>query len=516
MELNARTAAEGLTLEAEVCIVGAGPAGITLAHALQARGIQCALIESGGYPREAESQGLNVAEASGDLHQDLRLARARGAGGTAALWNTMFRGAPFAKYLPLDPIDFEAREWIPWSGWPFGRSALESCYRRAQAVCGLAPFEYGGPAWSDVAAPLLNLTSGTLVQSVYQYGPAGRFTVALPAELAASSSVAWLHGATVTGLEATPNGDRIAAVRWATLSGTEGRVRAARFVLAAGAIENARLLLAHGSPATGEEGWLGRGFMEHPVDPSLELSSRDPALGATPGFFGAREAGRGIVVGRIGMSADLLRSENLPNASLRLFRETEPVLLRSPGFRSVARRLVPFPAWRRRIGDAIRRRSARASPGGATRHRVLLDLEQAPHRENRVRLSDQRDRLGQRQAVVDWQWRAGDEAGRQRVREVFARELEREGAGRLLVSRETALDPAIHHHAGTTRMHPDPALGVVDGDQRVHRMENLYVTGTSVFPTAGVANPTLTVIALSLRLADHLSGSSRKKIASTG
>jgi choline dehydrogenase-like flavoprotein len=515
VELNALTAPEGLTLDAEVCIVGAGPAGISLAHALQARGIQCALIESGGYPPGAESQELNLAETSGDLHQDLRLARARGAGGTAALWNTMFRGARFAKYLPLDPIDFEVREWIPWSGWPFGRIALESCYHRAQAVCGLGPFDYGGRAWSDLSAPLLSRGSGSLVQSVYHYGPADRFTVALPAKLAASSSVTWLHGATVTGLEATANGDRIIAVRWAALCGIEGRVRAARFVLAAGAIENARLLLAH-APAANGDGWLGRGFMEHPVDASLELSSRDPALAATPGFFGAREAGRGIVVGRIGLSADLLRSESLPNASLRLLRESEPVLMRSPGFRSVARRLVPFPAWRRRIGDAIRRRSGRIPPGGATRHRVLLDLEQPPHRENRIRLSDQRDRLGQQRAVVDWRWRGGDEAGRQRIREVFARELERGGAGRLQVSRETALDPAIHHHAGTTRMHPDPALGVVDGELRVHRMENLYVTGASVFPTAGVANPTLTVVALSLRLADHLSGSSRKKIASTG
>ena len=502
-----------MTLDAEVCIVGAGPAGITLAHALQSRGIQCALIESGGYPREAESQELNLADTSGDFHQDLRLARARGAGGTAALWNTMFRGAPFAKYLPLDPIDFETRAWMPWSGWPWGRSGLEPYYQRAQAVCGLGSFDYEGTTWSELTAPLLGLTRGGLLQTVYQYGPADRFTATLPAELAGSAAVSWLHGATVTGLEAAPSGDRIVAARWASLSGIEGRVRADRFVLATGAIENARLLLAQASVADDGDGWLGRGFMEHPVDASLELSSRDPALAATPGFFGAREAGGGIVVGRIGMSEDLLRAEKLPNASLRLFRETEPVLMRSPGFRSVARRLVPFQALRRRIGDAIRRRSVRTPPGGGTRHRVLLDLEQPPHRENRIRLSDQRDRLGQRRAVLEWWWRSGDEAGRRRVREVFARELERAGVGKLLVSREAALDSAIHHHAGTTRMHLDPALGVVDGDLRVHRMENLYVAGASVFPTGGVANPTLTVIALSLRLADHLAESSRKKIA---
>ena len=126
----------------------------------------------------------------------------------------MFLGAPFAKYLPLDPIDFEAREGIPWSGWPFGRIALESCYRRAQAVCGLAPFDSGGPTGSDVAAPRLALTSGALVQSVYQYGPADRFTVVLPAELMASSSVTWLHGATVTALEATDAAVVANAVAW--------------------------------------------------------------------------------------------------------------------------------------------------------------------------------------------------------------------------------------------------------------------------------------------------------------
>lgn len=506
MELNGRTAPDGHTLDATVCIVGAGPAGLTLAHELEARGVQCAVIESGGYPLESESQTLNAAETTGDPYQDLRLARWRGAGGTAALWNTMFQGAPFAKYLPLDPLDFEARACIPWSGWPFGRAALESYYRRAQVVCRLGPFDYTGPAWSDPTAALLDLPHGSLIQSVYQYGPAQRFTVELPAMLAASPSATWIHGATVTGFGATGDG-RLTEARWASLSGTRGVVRAAWFVLAAGAIENARLLLVLRNGTTGRPGdnWLGRGFMEHPVDGSLELSSRNPILAAAPGFFGARDAGRGTVVGRIGLSADLLRSENLRNASLRLFRNTEPVLMRASGLRSLARRLVPFPGWRRRIGDSIRRRYQTA-PGGATRHKVLLDLEQAPHPENRVRLSDQRDRLGQPRAVVDWRWRAEDEDSRQRAREVFARELERERVGRLHPAAETPLDPAVHHHAGTTRMHPDPALGVVDENLRTHQMENLYLTGASVFPTAGVANPTLTVIALTLRLADHLSG----------
>jgi choline dehydrogenase-like flavoprotein len=136
---------------------------------------------------------------------------------------------------------------------------------------------------------------------------------------------------------------------------------------------------------------------------------------------------------------------------------------------------------------------------------VLLDLEQAPHPENRVLLSDRRDSLGQPRAVLHWRWRGEDEAHRNNIRVTFARELERAGVGRLHVAAESPLNPAAHHHAGTTRMHPDPGQGVVDEHLRVHRVENLFVTGSSVFPTAGVANPTLTAIALTLRLADQLS-----------
>jgi choline dehydrogenase-like flavoprotein len=212
-------------------------------------------------------------------------------------------------------------------------------------------------------------------------------------------------------------------------------------------------------------------------------------------------------VGRIGLSAELLRSEKAFNASLRISHDAEPALLRSSWLRTLAHRLVPAPAWRRRIGGSIRRMHRRTSSGRVTTHRVLLDLEQAPHLENRVFLSDRRDSLGQPRAALHWRWRAEDERNRVKIRGIFARELERAGAGRLEPGEDIPLDPVIHHHAGTTRMHPDPGEGVVDGSLRVHRIENLFVAGSSVFPTAGVANPTLTVVALSLRLADHLSGS---------
>ena len=185
------------------------------------------------------------------------------------------------------------------------------------------------------------------------------------------------------------------------------------------------------------------------------------------------------------------------------------IIVIEAGLRPLAHRLVPFQTGRKRIGDSIRRITRLASPLRATKHRVLLDLEQGPHPENRVVLSEQRDGLGQPRAVLHWRWREEDEARRQRIRVVLARELERTGAGRVQVEAERPLEPSAHHHAGTTRMHDDPEEGVVDEQLRVHRKENLFVTGTSVFPTAGVANPTLTAIALTLRLGDRLSGAGR-------
>jgi choline dehydrogenase-like flavoprotein len=210
------------------------------------------------------------------------------------------------------------------------------------------------------------------------------------------------------------------------------------------------------------------------------------------------------VVGRIGLSQDLLRAHGLPNATFRLAHDDGPAVLGASGLRRVARRLVPLQGVRRAIGNVVRRswrtRAAIRQEGIPVR----LDLEQAPHPENRVLLSETVDAFGMPRAKLRYRVHPEDEARHRRVRDVLVREMERSGAGRLVPSGSAPLEIAVHHHAGTTRMSDDPADGVVDSSGRVHQLENLFVTGASLFPTAGVANPTLTVVALALRLADHL------------
>lgn len=501
MKTDTGTAPDGNTVETDVCIVGAGPAGLSLAESLSRRGRTCTLLESATAADPAESE-LNAGATRGDAYPDLKYSRGRGPGGTAALWNSWFENARYAKYVPLDPIDFEAREDIPDSGWPFSRDALEPFYRQAHELLGLGAFDYEGTSCSGDSTPLLPLSGTGLTQTVYRYGPAGRFTVELARQVAPSI----IAPATVTRLVGSAGGERIVEVGWRGREGKHGAVRASTFVLAAGALENTRLLLllARERISGFASEWLGRGFMEHPVDASLQLQSRDPALARVPGFFGTRRAGAAVVAGRIGLSRELLRSERLPNASLRLFYESEPAALDSAGVRTIGRRLIPFVGARRAAGN-LARGIHRATRGlRASRHRVWLDLEQVPHRENRVVLSNDVDALGMSRLELQWSWTPADEAHRIRIRKVFARELERAGTGRLIGSSRMPLAGGVHHHAGTTRMHPDPGEGVVDANLRVHRVENLYVAGASVFPTAGVANPTLTVVAMALRLAHHL------------
>jgi choline dehydrogenase-like flavoprotein len=142
---------------------------------------------------------------------------------------------------------------------------------------------------------------------------------------------------------------------------------------------------------------------------------------------------------------------------------------------------------------------------------VDLNFEQRPNRDSRVLLGNDRDRLGQRRVQLDWRLSETDRKTATRALDVAAQEFGRIGLGRARIALDLSHDaswPANMisscHHSGTARMSNDPRTGVVDADCRVHSIDNLYVAGSAVFPTAGYANPTLTIVALAQRLAEHL------------
>lgn len=506
MRLDAQQIRDGAVFHGDICIVGGGPAGITLARELIAHSCSVVCIESGGLEPEDSAQSLNDGTFIGAPYAGLRQTRHRQAGGTAQTWNTPLYGEVGAKYVPLDPCDFQSRSGVAHSGWPFDHAYLESYYQRAQVVCGLGPFVYDGDRWRN-QRNTFPLPDTRLRRAVYQFGAARAFTESHLQAILSSDNVQLLYHATACSLTMHSDRRSVLAVEAATLAGNRFQVRSHLFVLAAGAIENTRLLLVSREPgreAPGDEhDWLGRCFMEHPRDRAMLLFPRGPEIYAQAAFYDRHASEDGTVVGgRIAIDPRTIVDEQLPNASVTMFP-----LLRSrvPGAGMLERIVAQV---KRHLGREPSRGygwSQTSQPERAYRgFQLLLNTEQLPHRDNRVVLGRELDRLGVPKPEVHWQWRARDQFELQRLRVVVADALGAAGIGRIETDGNCMPDPNAHHHAGTTRMHEHSRHGVVDPDSRIHGNENLYVTGSSVFPTAGFANPTLTVVALALRLADHL------------
>lgn len=510
MEADARQQREGGTVESDLCVIGAGPAGLAVAHEFCGRDTRVAVLESGARDFDRAAQALNEAEVVGSPYGDLLQTRQRQVGGTANAWNSEVDGEPAAKFLPLDPIDFRARPGQPAGGWPLTRELLDPSYRRAHRLCGLGAFDYSPQTWRSDGREPLPLDGPLLTTGIYQFGTDAAFLQRLPQALAAAPNVTVIARATVLQLVTDAAGERVLAARVARPDGAVFEVRAKRFVLAGGAIENARLLLA--STGAGAQGLgnrhdqVGRCFMEHPRDYSLRLVPVSNDWFDRIGFYDQHRAPDGTtILGRLALREEAMQAHRLPNASVTMLPGGAPSASAVTGWRGRVGRWLgrrePDPNGYPRGGTGWSMRPGRRDFGFV---RLLVNLEQAPHPDNRVVLTGDRDRLGVPRARIHWQWRAEEQALLERLRALLAKELEGAGFGRVEVAAQAMPDPRAHHHAGTTRMHEDARLGVVDGDCRVHGVENLFVAGASVFPTAGFANPTLTIVALALRLADRL------------
>jgi choline dehydrogenase-like flavoprotein len=499
---DAREVPADTVLDTDVCIVGAGAAGITLARELAAAPLRVTVLESGGLTPDRRTQQLLRGRNAGLPYFPLHWIRTAALGGTTDQWGGQCR--------PLDEIDFEARPEIPLSGWPFGRRHLLPYYERAQAICQLGPFAYDATAWRDPARPALPLRGDRALTTIFQLSPPTRFGAAYREDLARAARVVVYLRASATELETTPGGERVTHVRVACLRGPRFRVSAQLVVLAAGGIETPRLLLlsSRAQPAGlgNAHDLVGRCFMEHLHLDCGVLELGDARVAA---FYDPHLAGSTCIKAVLALSEGTLRREGLLSYSALLdTRAPAPI-------RRVMRWLPESVAWRLRTERARRLQTCRAASSAvrapaATTRTVHTRMEQAPNLESRVTLGDERDALGRRRARLDWRLTPLDKRSMRRSLAILGEEVTRAGVGHWRAG--LAADDAGwrdvphggHHHMGTTRMHPDPRRGVVDGDGRVHGTTNLYVAGPSVFPTVGHANPMLTIVALALRLADHV------------
>lgn len=504
--LDARQVPGKSTLETDLCVIGAGAAGIALAREWIGDARSVLLLESGGFEPDSRTQALCEGEATGTLLRKgdsyLMRSRMRLFGGTTHHWAGLCR--------PLEEIDFVQRPWVPFSGWPYPRSHLDPYYSRASELLEIASFEY--EARDEPVAPSILASEEDIQTRMFHYSPPTRFGLRYRQELISAANIRVCLNGTAVELETNAEASHVTRVRVACLDGPAFWVSARCFVLAAGGIENPRLLLLsrkHQKSGLGNGNDLvGRFFMEHlfPFPGSMVLDADTQQLNtyrrslADP-IFGIRQ---GMLVTTPGYQ----RRHGLLNFAVDLFRETRSLEQAMPLQAEIAESLAAFSPGDEvdlAVGKGRGRRSQYMT-------RFLAIAENSPQRDSRVELSDEVDALGANKVRLRWKVAASDYRSIKISADRIATALGAASLGRASVSIQFEggdLKPmplSGYHHMGTTRMHDDPKQGVVDANGRVHGVSNLYVVGSSIFPTSGFANPTLTLVATTLMLSDYLKG----------
>ena len=541
MFVDARKLDDGTIIEAEVCVIGGGAAGITLAIEFGKRGIRTCVLESGGFRPDRATRDLYRGESIGLHYRFADGCRSRFLGGSSNCWGGWCR--------PMDQHDFAPRDWVPYSGWPFEKSELLPYYDRAHEILRLGPNRYDASFWVEAIGRAdvrrFPLVTGEVIDAVSQFSPPLRFGEYYRVDLHRSKDVTVFLYANAVDIETNAGGANVRSVKVATLSGRTARVTARVFVLSAGGIENARLLLVsnkdHSAGLGNHNDLVGRFFMDHVQMWSGRLQFRkawahnklyDDRYNYLSEAVSAHDT---CVAAQLMLAPEVQAREKLLNAQvwfssiffgerseaadalIRIKHRTRGKLPLGYGLHHDLLSLVTHPI--NSVGFiAANYLRLRSLVRGCWFHAVV---EPAPDPQSRVTLSHQRDGLGMNRVKVNWRLDSLVKRTVDRSLALIGHELSRAGVA------DVMLDPPIEdgewpktfsqegtwHHMGTTRMHDSPKLGVVDRDCRVHGIKNLYVAGSSVFPTAGGNFPTVTIIALALRLSDHTAKVLRRPIS---
>jgi choline dehydrogenase-like flavoprotein len=509
---------------ADVAIVGSGAAGQAAARRLLARGCSVVLIESGGLDHEETTTDFNRGEIVGQEYHPLEHSRLRFFGGTTAIW-----GGRVAEY---DAIDFERRDWVAHSGWPFGHGEIHPYLAEARELLGVNGIDTGRLPRPHL---LQRLSSEELAVRWWSFDPIfDRFTIDRADDLVSDPRCTLLLHATAREVMLAGDAAWVERLDVRTPSGRSIDIRARHYLLAAGGIENPRILLASNSVAANGVGnsydQVGRYFMEHPhARGGRIVGSADWRWLSS---FAKRKV-NGVEVSPAITPADALqRREGLLNSALTIaVRQPEGGNYPLPKRAYLHVKHHTAPTRRGRTLWKFTKYLVRGYTGltgpfhpWLTKRLSGLDLalviraEQAPNPDSRVMLSGEKDAVGMPRVRLDWRLSPIDVDSAAGLVGALGRESRRLGLGAVepagwlgepdkrWVSDELVSAHPIggFHHMGTTRMAADPRRGVTDGWGRVHGLPNLHVAGSSLFPTAGWANPTLTILALALRTADRI------------
>ncbi len=513
--IDARNTEFNTPLIADICVVGAGAAGITLCSNLANSGLSIILLESGGRDIDGATQNLYQATQSGIPYYDMTACRLRFFGGTTNHWGGYCR--------ENDPIDYAGRPDLGVPEWPIGYDDIAPYVVTAAQQLGLTK-EGFQPDWQAKQngfpeSDLLESHSKDFISKVFQISRRRRFQELYAEDLEKQTNLDVIQYANVTHIDVNPQGNRVDSLTVQAIGRKPFKVQAQRFVMAAHAVENARLLLhsddviAKGIGNKSDQ--LGRNFMEHAyVESGLFFPNE-----SFPRFYDAGTLERINLNVNLSLSEAAMRREKM----LQYYCRFQPIY----GYEESAKALSKLKGRFWEPGDlrtldalsAVLRAPSESAKFVASRAGVLrpkpmaylLDhrIEQSPNPDSRITLTDERDALGVRKVNLNWALSDLDCHTFARGQDVVVRELTRLKLGSF---KAPALAPKAirdnarghYHHIGTARMAKSERDGVVDTDAKVFGMANLFMASSAIFPTSGYSGPTMMIIAFAIRLADHL------------
>jgi choline dehydrogenase-like flavoprotein len=541
-----RTAPESSSLHTDVAIIGAGPAGIAIARELANTPIRVLVIESGGIDYEQDVQALNAVDNIGEPRVRHGIESAgRGYAGSLKwlndipafeLRNRLLGGSShtwIGKCAAFDAMDFAVRPWLPLSGWPMGRSDLRSAFDRAGELLNLGPHAYDERLYKRLPTPPaeLGIDRSLLRPFFWQFsqqkegrGEPMRFGKrALEID---AGNVEFLTHATVTEINLDGSCRRATSLSVASLGGRRAVVNAGSIVLCGGAIENARLLLMSNAVMPNGIGndrdVVGRYLVDHPRATLARFTGRDiDPVARHFNFYGLPHGGKThFYLHGLSLSPDVQMREHLTNCAVypvQIHGADDPWaaakrLVRGPR-RTVVQDLVSLARSPGMVATGLYDRLVRKRglPRRSVELRFDVMAEQRLDPQSRVTLSDRLDLFGRPLPKVDWRIGATEIDSMKRLARLMIDEFARIGLPQPRLAAWIVDDDSdkasfmdMAHPSCTTRMGTDPATSVVDTNAMVHGVDGLFVAGSSVFPTGGHVNPTLMLLTLAIRLADHL------------
>ncbi len=491
-------------IEGDICIIGAGMAGIAMALDWAGTPYKIVLLEGGGFEVESKMQDLYRGKSIGQRYYPLQSQRLHYFGGTSGHW------AGFCS--PYDPIDFQKRDWVDYSGWPIQYSELLPYYEQARKIVEIdsSNFDFGYWKKKDSELVPLPLDEKILWNKMWQFSPPTRFGSRYKENILKAQNIFLYTYANVVSIETNETLSTVTQVHVKNLAGKEHTVKAKCFVMACCAIQNARMLLASNKQAPkglgNDHDLVGRFFMDH-----LEVMTSDLFMPFTrpinlfcPWVFSDPK-----VRAELAGTASLMPKEVASNKPANI-----------DAFPDDAKGTVHM--WNEM--NKLRGKEDFGKPGDYERREFELftRMEQSPNPDSRILLDNEKDALGVPRANLDWRLSPIEKKSIRLLQEIVGEQVGRSEIGRIRLkewlrdeNNNTDWTPTLGggwHNMGTTRMSDNPKNGVVDANCKVYGLSNLYMAGSSCFPTSGAANPTLTLLALVFRLSAFLKTNISKKL----